>query len=223
MKFSTLLNSVVQLIGGDSAEIDAATFRFVRDAATHRLRIWWIAAQWAETVRTIDGSVLNNIFSPPILGDFDVMEAFSKDPRKDVSALELDFSQDQEHIYFTRDYDDVFLRVKQPCPVFSGEPTTADVIQASGVDFYYDGNFWLGGVATAGAIAMVNGNKVEVPNRAMDYLVRAIYADFLRSNNQHEQAASEEQSAEGVLNIELERFYSRKGQTPPTRVETYGN
>ena len=223
MKFSTVLNSVVQLIGGDSAEIDAATFRFVRDSATHRLRLWWSAAQWPETVRIETGSFVNGIFDFPMSPDIDAIEAFTKDPRKDVAALEIDFSQDEENIYCTRDFDDVFLRVKQPCPVFSGEPATSSEVQAAGVDFYYDGDFWNGGVSSASSIASVVGNKIEMPNRAADYLVRAIYADYLRSNNQHEEAASEEQSAEGVLNIELERFFSRKGQTPPTRVDTYGN
>lgn len=224
MKFSTLLNNVVQLIGGDSAEIDSATFRFVRDTATHRLRVWWDAAPWPETIDIVEGYVGDNLFNPPVLGGEDVIEAFNHDPRKNPKAQELDFFHDVDGIHFTSNHAECFVRVKQACPEFTGEPAAASATQAGGVQFYYNGDFWNGiNGATASSIAQDEGNKVSLPNRAVNYLVRAIYADYLRSNNQHEESQAEEQSAEGVLNIELDRHYNRKGQTPKTRVKTYGN
>ena len=60
---------------------------------------------------------------------------------------------------------------------------------------------------------------MSVPDRAINYLIRSVYADYLRSNNQHEAAAAEESSAEGVLTIELDRLYNRKGQTPALRIK----
>lgn len=223
MKFSTLLKNVVQLIGGDSAEIDSATFRFVRDTASHRLRIWWEAAPWPETTDITAGYVENNLFNPPVLGDEDVIEAFTRDPRKDIKAQEIDFYQDVDGIHFPKNYSECFIRVKLACPEFEGEPTAANTMQTGGVQFYYDGDFWAGvSGMTAAQIAANQDNKVVLPARALNYLVRAIYSDYLRSNNQHNESQVEEQSAEGVINIELERLYNRKGQTPKTRVKTYG-
>lgn len=223
MKFETLLRNVVQLIGGDSSEIDSATFRFVRDTASHRIRIWWDAAPWPETIDITEGYVENNIFSPPFLGGQDVIEAFNLDPRVNAKALELDFHQDVDGIHFTKNHSQCFLRIKRACPEFTGDPAAENEMQTGGVQFYYNGDFWNGinGVG-AGAIAEDAANKVEFPSRSANYMVRAIYADYLRSNNQHQEANSEEESAEGVLGVDLERHYNRKGQTPKTRVKNYG-
>ena len=224
MKFETLLRNVVQLIGGDSSEIDAATFRFVRDTASHRLSIWWEAAPWPETVDITEGYVTDNLFSPPMLGGEDVIEAFNHDPRKNLKAQEIDYYQDVDGIHFTKDYSECFLRVKLACPEFTGSTAAQDDIQTGGVQFYYNGDFWNGVNGTSAAdVASDESNKVTLPARAANYLTRAIYADYLRSNNQRDDAVSEETSAEGVINVELERHYNRKGQTPKTRVKTYGN
>lgn len=224
MKFETLLRNVVQLIGGDSSEIDASTFRFVRDMASHRLRIWWDAAPWPDTIDVIEGYVDGGIFSPPFLGGEDVIEAFDKDPRKSVKALEIDYHQDNDGIHFTQDYDECFLRIKLACPQFTGDAAAETEAHDGEGQFFYGGDFWnsVSG-QTSAAISQDVSNKVTLTDRSANYMVRAIYADYLRSNNQHEEANAEETSAEGVLNIDLERHYSRKGQTPKTRVKTYGN
>lgn len=224
MKFATLLKNVVQLIGGDSAEIDSATFRFVRDTASHRIRVWWDAAPWPETVDIVAGAVENKMFAPPFVGEEDVIEAFNHDPRTDSRAKEIDFHQDVNGVHFKKNYDECYMRKKLVAPLFEGEPTAANTAQTSGVQFYYDGDFYNGSEGeTAASIATDEANKVKLPARAANYLARAIYADYLRSNNQHEEASAEEQSAEGVLTIDLDRHYNRKGQTPKTRVKTYGN
>jgi hypothetical protein len=205
MKFDTLLKTTFQLIGGDSDEIDAPIFRFIRDAANHRLRLWWDAAQWPEAVKFEEVNITNKTYVP--LDDIDALEVYDLDPRHDRRAQEIEFIQDDDGVHFLREYETAWLKYKLECPQFFGDPSTEE----TGTARYYDGDF------------RNNGNEIiPVPNRAFNYLSRAIYADYLRSNNQHEAAAAEESSAEGVLGIELDRFYSRKGQTPKLRIKTHG-
>ena len=203
MKFSHILKSIVQLIGGDSDEIDAPLFRFVRDAVNHRIRLWWDAAQWTSAIKTeYSENFSGNLY--PILDDREVIEVYDFDPRTNSRAKEIDFQQDEEGVHFISNQNGIWIRFKLPCPQFFGDPSS----DKDGGERYYDGDF-----------RNVANEIVSVPDRAINYLIRSVYADYLRSNNQHEAAAAEESSAEGVLTIELDRLYNRKGQTPALRIK----
>lgn len=206
MKFNSLLKSVVQLIGGDSDDIESSVFRFVRDMANHRIRIFWDAAPWPETIQFSEGAVDSRTYFPP--AGAEVISLYDKDPRSNNHAKKIPFTEDYDisgrvAARITEDRDSVFARLRINAPQFEGDPVTSG-------DGYRDGSFWK------------NSAEVDVPSRSVNYLVRAIYSDYLRSNNQPNEAAAEEASAEGVLTVELEKLYSRKGQTPRTKVLTYG-
>lgn len=223
MKFSSLLSSVVQLIGGDSSDVDVATFRFIRDMASHRLRLWWDAAQWPETVETRQESVNGKVFTLTF-GGSDVLEVFDKDQRTDRSAKEVRYYQDTDGVHFLNDQETVFMKVKLAAPSFTGNAAAANTASETGVQYYYSGDFYNGVTGyQVKDLPQIEGTIQELPKRAANYLVRSVYADYLRSNNQPDAAAAEEANAEGIMNIELERFFSRKGQMPKLRVVRHGD
>lgn len=207
MNFGSLLKTVAQLIGSDSDEIDANLFRFVRDMTNHRLRLFWDAAQWPESIKYSETLVSGKTYLPP--SGAEVIEVYDKDPRLDHAAKEIDYLEDYDEasqsvaISFLKEMGTVFVKMRVACPFLEGDAVTEG-------DGYRNGNFYR------------FNSEVSIPSRAVNYLIRGVYADYLRSNNQPEQAAAEELSAEGVMNIELERLYSRKGQIPKTKVVTYG-
>jgi len=60
-----------------------------------------------------------------------------------------------------------------------------------------------------------------VPKIFENYLVRGVYADYLRSNGQTDIALGEDQNAESLLILESDKLYRQQGQVRTANVVTY--
>lgn len=68
-----------------------------------------------------------------------------------------------------------------------------------------------------------SGETSAIPREFYHYIVRGVYADFLRSDGQTEKAAAEDMNAQSVLDIELEKV-EKKNNHPEliTRYRSHG-
>jgi len=51
-----------------------------------------------------------------------------------------------------------------------------------------------------------------MPKIFENYLIRGIYADYLRANGQPDVAATEDRNSEGMLVMECDKVYRQQGQ-----------
>ena len=60
-----------------------------------------------------------------------------------------------------------------------------------------------------------------IPKIFENYLIRGIYADYLRAKGQSDVAAAEDRNAEGIITLEADKVYRQQGQVRRANVFTY--
>lgn len=68
-----------------------------------------------------------------------------------------------------------------------------------------------------------DGEESDVPDAWFDYMAQGSYADWLRSDGQTEKAMVEDQTANELLNQQLEKVSRQNGNQVVTRVMTHAN
>jgi len=226
--FSDIIRSVAGLAGLDVDDIDRPFSRFVVQMWNHRIRLWWDAAPWPETVHYIEAVVDGRQFTQPIQGD--VVEVYKRDPRTDPAALQVDYTHTDNGLFFDQAQDTVWLKIKKPAPRIEAKELRLinnNAVGRPGGSFDYSQEIL--GQYKAEVYRLDEGvqqlplydlpqNIYKPPAKSINYTVRSIYADYLRSTNATEQAGAEEANAEGILSVDLDSFWNRKGQVPHTRL-----
>ena len=92
---------------------------------------------------------------------------------------------------------------------------------SSGVQVYYNGNFYTANTSTASSFTASEWDKVNIPKIFQNYLIRGIYSDYLRANGQLEAASIEDNNANGMLVMESDKLYRQQGQVRTTKMVTY--
>jgi len=114
-------------------------------------------------------------------------------------------------------------------PELSGDSGyDASTAYADGTQIYYPttGHFYTrknqSGSET-GVVPTVTADwdKALVPKIFENYLIRGIYADYLRANGQSDIAAAEDRNAEGIITMEADKVYRQQGQVRRTSVLGY--
>jgi hypothetical protein len=96
-----------------------------------------------------------------------------------------------------------FLQYRISCPRLAGEDWAAGDGYDVGNQVYYAGEFWDAASSSLGSPPSETGNnafwqKVAIPELFRAFLVRAILADYLRSESQFDQAAAAEIDAQAA-------------------------
>ena len=238
LKFSNVVYGVAQLAGLDRDNLPTHFFKQVRDLANPRMALAWETEYWPDLLRISELTVtttdsVSTIAYPTDAGE--ILEVYSKNPRKttlysSVGFLLYDDGTDSDTnsgktvTVFTTT-SPLYVEYRIIRPELKGDITTAQL--EIGDQLYYSGHFWEAKtVRSAGdhqpdSTDTTNWKKILVPKIFESYLVRGIYADYLRANGQPDIAAAEDQNAEGIITLEADKIYRQQGQVRRTSVLGY--
>jgi hypothetical protein len=228
--FKVVLKQVAALAGIDQDAIPNSFFIQVRDFADLRVSHAWDRAEWPEAIRysspTVSTSGNINKFPYPTGADV-ILNVFSDDPRtsttiKSYSYTLTDTGSAREVILPEADTS-VTVEYKESPPAFIGDVhLTVNKTYAASEQAYQNGNFYTANAgSTSGAFVEGEWTIVKVPKFLQGYLVRSCYSDYMRSNGQTQEAAIEDNIAEGVLFREVEKLTRQQGQTRRVEMGVY--
>lgn len=233
LDFKDVIYGIAQVAGLDRDNLPSHFFKQVRDLANTRLALAWETEYWPETMRIVESAVttssdISTMAYPSDAGE--ILEVYSKNPKKTtnldtVSYVLHDTGADSDTnsgksvvVYSTT--TPLFMEYKVVKPDLTGDVHTATAY-SSGSQVYYDGNFYTANTTTATSFTASEWDKVKIPKIFQNYLIRGIYADYLRANGHFEASALEENNASVMLILESDKLYRQQGQIRTTKMVTY--
>jgi hypothetical protein len=238
--FSTVLLDAINLCGYDVSNVSDQNFRTIRQFCNQRLRMAWEAYPWssltvyAKLTLTKDANNVTSMNVPADAGE--IVGVYTQNPLATTQATYVSYalttmSGVDKIVVMTTDATDYYVEYRIKRPEIQGE-LYKQIAYATGSYVYFDsgsnsgtympvegfphyGNFYK---AKQNATSANNPTlsayweKVEIPYLFGSYLSRGVYADFLRSEQQYEDAAKAEQDAAGVLEIEFDKELRQQGQ-----------
>ncbi len=228
--FKVVLKQTAALAGIDQDAIPNSFFIQVRDFADRRVSQAWDRAEWPEAIRynspTVNTSGNINKFTYPTGADV-ILNVFSDDPRTSTTiktyGYTLTDTGSAREVIIPEADTSVTVEYKEAAPTFTGDThQTANKTYAAGEQSYYDGNFYSANAgSTSGAWSAGAWTVVKVPRFLQGYLVKGCFADYMRSNGQTQEAAIEDNMAEGLLFREVEKLTRQQGQTRRVEMGVY--
>lgn len=225
--FSTILFEALQFSGNDRSVITPRGFSQFRDFINARLRFAWEAFDWPDVVRLQELTVSVNdgdttAALPANAGH--VLGVYLSNPLKSTRAVSIPYRLfdygNGVVLNFPTDPDAAWAEYRLRPPSLTGDLYSNTVFYVIGSQVYFDsgsgtgtfqpmpgrpynGNFYNCIVATnAGETPLTHPakwQKVEIPYAFSNYLARAAYSDWLRSEMQPDVAQIAEQEAESLL------------------------
>ena len=201
---------------------------------------WFSLTRFSEaTVSHNQTTDLRTVAIPSDCGE--VVGVYSKNPLTTTQAVYVSYALTDingvETIIVNTPFQSVWLEYRIRRPELNGEVWDANTAYHTGAQVYFDSasgtgalmpvagyahtaNFY---VATSSIPAgvkppnAVNGGdvrwvKIEIPYMFASYISRAIYADFLRSEQQYEDAGKADSDATAVLEQEYDKELRQQGQ-----------
>ena len=238
LKFSTVVYGVAQLAGLDRDNLPTHFFKQVRDLANPRMALAWETEYWPDLLRISELTVtttdsVSTIAYPTDAGE--ILEVYDKNPRKTTLRSGIDFilyddgtdsdTNSGKTVTVFTTTSPLYVEYRIIRPELKGDITTAQL--EIGDQLYYSGHFWEAKtVRSAGdhqpdSTDTTNWKKILVPKIFESYLVRGIYADYLRANGQSDIAVAEDQNAEAVITLEADKLYRQQGQVRRANVLVY--
>ena len=238
LKFSNVVYGIAQLAGLDRDNLPGHFFKQVRDLSNTRLAIAWESEYWPDLLKTESKVVtttsdVSSMSYPPTAGE--ILAVYDKDPAKttnlsSVSYILRDDNSDSDDnsgrtINVFSSTSPLYVQYRIVRPELKVDITTAQL--EIGDQLYHSGHFWEAKtVRSAGdhqpdSTDSTNWKKILVPKIFESYLIRGIYADYLRSNGQSDVAMIEDRNAESMLILESDKLYRQQGQIRTANVVTY--
>ena len=246
LKFSNVIYGVAQLAGLDRDNLPGHFFKQVRDLANPRISFAWETEYWPDLLRIKELAVtttdsVSTIAYPTDAGE--ILEVYSKNPRKTTlhssvgfilydDGTDSDTNSGKTVTVFTTT-SPLFVEYRIARPELSGDSGyNASTAYVDGTQIYYPttGHFYTRKDNTGGTETGIlpeadspdtNWDKALVPKIFENYLIRGIYADYLRANGQPDVAAAEDRNAEGIITMEADKVYRQQGQVRRTSVLGY--
>tara|TARA_R100001463_G_scaffold47620_1_gene96629 strand:+ start:28991 stop:29701 length:711 start_codon:yes stop_codon:yes gene_type:complete len=224
LKFSSVLYGVAQLAGLDRDNLPTHFFKQVRDLANQRLSVAWESERWPDLVRVSSATVttandINTAPYPTTAGI--ILQVYQKDPRSTTNAVPVSYSLydtgTAQQIVLQESSTPVYVEYSITRPNLIGNTYNANTDYAVDDQVYYSttGQFYDMIVnAGAGTVPTTTNNwaVTSIPKIFENYLIRGIYADYLRANGQIEIASLEDRTAEAFLTVEADKVYRQQGQ-----------
>jgi len=224
LKFSTVLYGTAQLAGLDRDNLPTHFFKQVRDLASQRLSVAWDTERWPDLVR-VESAVVTTTSDistapyPTTAGM--ILQVYQKDPRATTNAIPVGYSLydtgTAQQIVLSDNDTPVYVEFAITRPSFTGDTYSASTDYAVDDQVYYSttGQFYdMTTDAAAGTVPTdtTKWTVVSTPKIFENYLIRGIYADYLRANGQPEVAALEDRTAEAFITVEADKVYRQQGQ-----------
>jgi len=232
LNFSAVLNGVATLSGLDPANLSTVEFTRVRDLTDGRLGLCWEGEYWPETIRVASAAVTatDDIEVAPFPTDAgEILNVLNKNPRVTTTAVSLAWSiyddGTNRYIQLRDTTTPIYVEYRTVRPNLTGNTYAATSTYSSGDQVYFNGNFY-----DANASVAVNESPtttsskwdlVKIPKIFQNYLIRGVFADYLRSTGDNELAMAADQNAEAILMMEGDKLYRQQGQVRRLDVQTY--
>lgn len=232
LNFSAVLNGVAQLAGLDRDNISTSEYRRIRDLADGRLAMCWEGEYWPDTIRVASAVVTSSgdVETAPWPTDAgEVFNVFNKNPRKSTLAAAQSWSIYDDgtntYVQLRDDATPVWLEYRIKRPNLTGDTWSSSSTYTLGDQVYFSGNLYDAntsiGAAESPSTHASKWDLVKIPKIFQAYLIRGVYADYLRATGNNELAAPADQNAEAVLMMESDKLYRQQGQTRKLDVQTY--
>lgn len=238
--FSTVLLDAINLCGYDVSNISDQNFRTIRQFCNQRLRMAWEAYPWhsltvySELSLSKDANNVTSMNFPADAGE--IVGVYSQNPLATTQAVYKPYalttiSGVEKIVVQTTDVTSYWVEYRIKRPEIQGE-LYKTMAYKTGAYVYFDtgsdsgtympiegkphyGNFFKAKLDAGSAISPNNSTyweKVEIPYIFGSYLSRGVYADFLRSEQQYEDAQKAEADASGMLEMEFDKELRQQGQ-----------
>lgn len=232
LNFSAVLNGVAQLAGLDRDNISTSEYRRILDLADGRLAMCWEGEYWPDTIRVASAVVTSSgdVETAPWPTDAgEVFNVFNKNPRKSTLAAAQSWSIYDDgtntYVQLRDDATPVWLEYRIKRPNLTGDTWSSSSTYTLGDQVYFSGNLYdantSAGAAESPSTHASKWDLVKIPKIFQAYLIRGVYADYLRATGNNELAAPADQNAEAVLMMESDKLYRQQGQTRKLDVQTY--
>jgi hypothetical protein len=229
LNFEAVLTGVCALRGVERSTLQTPEFRFHRDSASSRLEHAWQSDPWPELVRvaevtpTLTSGINKATLATATYGE--ILNVYSRNPRvtsiwRAVPYRLYDDGTDAL-LEVPDDYTSVFVEYRIPKPELTGDAFDTATAYASGAQVFYSsstvpGNFYdVVSATTAGETPVSASAKfsvVKLPRNFQFYLIRAVYADWLRSQDRGDEADKAEFAAFTALAAEGDKLYRQQNQ-----------
>lgn len=232
LNFSEVINGVAQLSGLDRDNLSAVEFARIRDLADGRLQMCWEGEYWPDLIRVVSATVTDSsgVETAPFPSDAgEVLNVFDKNPRKTTGAMLQSWTiyddGTNRYVQLRDDTTPIWLEYRVVRPNLTGSTFSSTATYASGDQVYHSGNLYDANATTAaGESPTTTSSKwdlVKIPKGFQGYLIRGVYADYLRAMGDQELAAVADRAAESMLMMEADKLYRQQGQTRRLEVSTY--
>lgn len=200
LSFANIVSGVAQLAGLDRDALPNHFFKAVRDLSDHRLSMAWNSEYWPELIRIASATVnkTNNAAPyyynlPSTIGE--VLDVYAKNPEATTQTAPVAWKYGHDgtnrRIILRNADTPVYIEYRLANPSLT-EATTAAIDSAH-----------------------------DIPKIFQAYLIRAVFADYLKANGQVEQAMIEDANAESLLQLEADKVYRQAGQIRSVNMFTY--
>lgn len=238
--FSTVFLDAVNLCGYDVSNVSDQNFRTIRQFCNQRLRMAWEAYPWysltlyGELAVTKDANNVTSMNVPSDAGE--IVGVYSQNPLATTQATYVSYALTtiggvDKIVVQTTDAQKYWVeyRIKRPeiqgelykaisyavnsYVYFDGGSNTSTYMPVEGYPHY--GNFYKAKASVPNSVNPSNATfweKIEIPYIFGSYISRGVYADFLRSEQQYEDAPKAESDAAGVLEMEFDKELRQQGQ-----------
>ena len=238
--FSTVLLDAINLCGYDVSNVSDQNFRTIRQFCNQRLRMAWEAYPWtsltvfAQLTITKDANNVTSMTVPADAGE--IVGVYTQNPLATTQATYVSYALTtiagvEKIVVMSTDATGYYVEYRTKRPEIQGELYKSRDY-ATGSYVYFDtgsnsgtympvegfphhGNFYKAKANVTSANNPSNASlweKVEIPYLFGSYLSRGVYADFLRSEQQYEDAAKAEGDAAGILEMEFDKELRQQGQ-----------
>lgn len=226
LDFRTVLNGVAQLSGFDRDKIPDWLFAQVRDLSNFRLGVIWRAALWPDLLRQSEINVTGDDTAYDPSGDF--VGAYTEKPMGTQGKLldaVVERTFDNSFLRLPSGYDKSTVHVveREVCPVLTGDVwVSRQGGYALDSQSYHQGFFYraISDGTTNDPSNDSDWQKIQIPERFRNYLIRSIYADTLKADGRDQLASVEESNAEGLIALEAQSVFNRQPVRRP-KVRTY--
>lgn len=200
LAFANVVNGVAQLAGLDRDALPNHFFKAVRDLADHRLAMAWNSEYWPDLIRIQEATVSKTNNTAPYFYNLpntigEVLDVYNKNPdaTTQTAPIAWKYSHDGTNRRIVlRDSDTpVYVEYRLSNPSITESTTTA-------IDSAHN-----------------------IPKIFQGYLIRGVFADYLKANGQTEQAMIEDANAESLLQLEADKVYRQAGQIRSVNMFTY--
>jgi len=201
---------------------------------------WFSLTRFVEA--TVSHDTTTDLRTVPIPSDSgEIVGVYSRNPLTTTQAVYVSYAltaiNNTETIVVNTPILTVWVEYRTRRPEFNGELWSASVAYRANAQAYFDsesgtgtlmpvsgfphaGNFYYASTTIPAGTKPLNNNgagdarwiKIAIPYMFASYISRGVYADFLRSEQQYEDAGKADIDAAGILEQEYDKELRQQGQ-----------